>query len=334
MALAHIGANAITDITSTTETGAIEASKFYDETVKEVGREHAWNCLMRSTTLRLFGSTPAFEWSYRYALPSDFIRMDKMNGVQVSEPQDIYEIAGFYDSLVTNDEFKFSTYDTDESAELLDDWTVVSGSVTRDTTSDEMIHTDSSKVKQTINCLAKGDHTMTAIIASNTGSGAVSYIVEDENGRQLASTTTAAGFTGTTSLNFYCETNEAVLFVNCGIVGAVVDHTSVKVTCADAPDHVLLTDVDSARIRYVANITDVSAYEPKLVEVIALLLASKLATPIRQEESLKFSLYQLYKRELAAARRIDGNEAKRSSPVARMVNDSDWVKARRSSTNG
>lgn len=333
IALAHIGAEDITDINSTTEKGAIQASRFYTETVKEVSRAHLWNCLIRRDTLRLYGRKPAFEWAYRYNLPSDFLRMERFNGMKPDKPQSFYAIESFHDSLVENDEFNFSTYDSTTTSDLLDDWTVVTGTVKRDTTNDQMHHTGASKIKQTIHCLAKGDHTVTGIIASNTGSGVITYTVEDSDARQLATVSTSAGYTGSTSLNFYSDEKEAVLFVNGATVGAEVKHDSVKVTTTQGSDRVLLTDQDSAQIRYVAHLTDVSQYEDNLVECIALNLASKLAFPMAEDDRLKVTMFELYRRKLAESRRIDANTGKLDTYIGAVTNDSRWHRARSLSTN-
>lgn len=342
MALSHIGANKITDLASATEKGAIEATRFYTDTVKEVSRAHDWNFLKRRATLRRFGRTPAFEWSYRWALPSDFLALSRYNGVKTSEPEALYEIESFEDSFVTNGDFSKGTYDSDAADYLVDDWTDAStdsGTVLYDSSGDYMKLTPGitgiAMTKQLVHALTDSDHVATFDIQTNTGSGVVQYFVTTSDGlRTIATTSTSAGHTGTTTLNFYTGEYEVLLWIKCETTGAVVSLNSAAVTCATAPDRVLLSDSDTAQISYVANLTDTTLYDPKFTECLALLLGSKLAIPMRQDESLKFSLFSMYEKEMGKARRIDGNEEKRGSPVSQMLNDSEWIKSRRYSTNG
>jgi len=67
----------------------------------------------------------------------------------------------------------------------------------------------------------------------------------------------------------------------------------------------LLTDEDSASIVYIRDDEDTSLLSPAMVECMALLVGSAIATPIREDEQLAAVLYDRYKNDqLPEARRI------------------------------
>jgi hypothetical protein len=76
---------------------------------------------------------------------------------------------------------------------------------------------------------------------------------------------------------------------------------------------VLLTDATTAKIQYIAEITDTTQYDDLLIEALAVRLASKLATILRQDEAKASALLQEYMQvSLPRARKVDGNERQRS----------------------
>jgi hypothetical protein len=76
---------------------------------------------------------------------------------------------------------------------------------------------------------------------------------------------------------------------------------------------VLLTDADTAKIQYIAEITDTTQYDDLLIETLAVRLASKLASILRQDEAKASALLQEYMQvSLPRARKVDGNERQRS----------------------
>jgi hypothetical protein len=86
---------------------------------------------------------------------------------------------------------------------------------------------------------------------------------------------------------------------------------------------VLITDADTAKIQYIAEITDTTQYDDLLVEALATYLGSKLATQIRQDEAKGEALLQRYMRvTLPRARKVDGNERNRSPYDARELSRS------------
>jgi len=77
---------------------------------------------------------------------------------------------------------------------------------------------------------------------------------------------------------------------------------------------VLLSDADTAKIQYIAEITDTVQYDDLLIEALAVRIASKLATILRQDEAKSASLLNEYMTvALPRARKVDGNERNRSA---------------------
>jgi len=68
----------------------------------------------------------------------------------------------------------------------------------------------------------------------------------------------------------------------------------------------LLSDSETAKIKYIAHITDVGSYDSSLKMAIRAKLAADLAYPITGSTSLADRLYQKYERVLARAKSIDG----------------------------
>lgn len=94
----------------------------------------------------------------------------------------------------------------------------------------------------------------------------------------------------------------------------------------------LLTDATTAQVRYVAIVDDVSQWDPLFCDAVVVLLASKIAVPMRQDESMAVSLRNEYERiTLSRARQRDGNEKKRRR--YRPMDESTFIAARSHSTN-
>lgn len=94
----------------------------------------------------------------------------------------------------------------------------------------------------------------------------------------------------------------------------------------------LLTDAETAQVRYVALVEDVSQWDALFADAVVVLMASKMAVAIRQDESMASNLRNEYERiTLSRARQRDGNEKKRVrySPTS----ESTFIAARCHSTN-
>jgi hypothetical protein len=71
---------------------------------------------------------------------------------------------------------------------------------------------------------------------------------------------------------------------------------------------VLLTDESSAKILYVARITDTTQFDALFVDVLTAKLAVDLTYPITNSSALQDKMQKLYELKLSDARSIDGQE--------------------------
>lgn len=73
MALGRLGANRISDYDSSTSVEAIQCRLHYVQTRRALIRSHWWG--FAKTRVQLSQTTdPAFQWTYAYLLPSDYLR--------------------------------------------------------------------------------------------------------------------------------------------------------------------------------------------------------------------------------------------------------------------
>ena len=76
-ALIKIGASAILTLTENSE--AARAANLIYEQVRDASiRDHVWNFAIRRVELAQNSTAPAFEFSYQYNLPSDCLRVLRM----------------------------------------------------------------------------------------------------------------------------------------------------------------------------------------------------------------------------------------------------------------
>lgn len=87
-ALIRIGASAITSLTENSE-AARAANLIYEQIRDATLRDHIWNFAVKRIALAQEVDTPAFEYSFQYALPSDCLRV-----LQMQEKNLIYKIEG------------------------------------------------------------------------------------------------------------------------------------------------------------------------------------------------------------------------------------------------
>lgn len=74
----------------------------------------------------------------------------------------------------------------------------------------------------------------------------------------------------------------------------------------------LLTDEDTARIEYIKFVDDPNQYDALFTKALVVLLASEIAVPIRQDETLAGKLLAEFTQlKLPSARKTDANEKKR-----------------------
>lgn len=70
----------------------------------------------------------------------------------------------------------------------------------------------------------------------------------------------------------------------------------------------LLSDVDPAKIRFIAKITDTGEFDALFTECLTARLAAELAYGLAKDSRLGESLFRIYEYKLASARGADGQE--------------------------
>ena len=110
LALARIGENRVIDIDDTTQDAARQGRLLYEPTAREVMRAHPWNCLAARQQLAANSPAPAFGWAYSYTLPTQCVRLIKVNGYSTDDGyiQDLYKVEGR--DILTDAENMFIEY--------------------------------------------------------------------------------------------------------------------------------------------------------------------------------------------------------------------------------
>jgi len=98
-ALARIGSKRINDYgdASDNKPEALYCRLFYDQTVRALTRSHLWRFAKARSILSQDTETPAFQWSYSYELPSDFLRAIRIwtnSDLKTGETYYSYELEG------------------------------------------------------------------------------------------------------------------------------------------------------------------------------------------------------------------------------------------------
>ena len=114
-ALNLIGASTISALTEDTKNARL-CNQRYEPVRYRVFRGHNWNCLIKRVELAQNSTAPVMEYTYAYALPSDFLRVLKIhNGTTDSIAADLdYKVEG--KNIVTNHTTVYLAYialDTD-----------------------------------------------------------------------------------------------------------------------------------------------------------------------------------------------------------------------------
>ena len=114
-ALNLIGASTISALTEDTKNARL-CNQRYEPVRNRVFRGHNWNCLIKRVELAQNSTAPVMEYTYAYALPSDFLRVMKIhNGTTDSIAADLdYKVEG--KNIVTNQTTVYLVYvalDTD-----------------------------------------------------------------------------------------------------------------------------------------------------------------------------------------------------------------------------
>lgn len=97
MALRHLkvtGVSAI-DPPDTGSKNAAACAFWYDQARRAVLEDHPWNFATKRSEIAADATAPTFEYTTRYELPSDFIRVGRI-GEDWDDPETDYEIEGGY----------------------------------------------------------------------------------------------------------------------------------------------------------------------------------------------------------------------------------------------
>lgn len=116
LALTKIGANQITDLTTSSAKEAVVSRQFYKTNFESVCRMHKWRCLIKRASLAKLSTTPEFGWDNEFALPSDYLQI-----IEAEDYYDEYTIEG--NKLLSNDDtvkIRYIHLPTDLS--VLDSW--------------------------------------------------------------------------------------------------------------------------------------------------------------------------------------------------------------------
>ena len=108
-ALNLIGASTISALTEDTKNARL-CNQRYEPVRNRVFRGHNWNCLIKRVELAQNSTAPVMEYTYSYALPSDFLRVMKIhNGTTDSIAADLdYKVEG--KNIVTNQTTVYLVY--------------------------------------------------------------------------------------------------------------------------------------------------------------------------------------------------------------------------------
>ena len=92
------------------------------------------------------------------------------------------------------------------------------------------------------------------------------------------------------------------------VLGMEYEDYIFKIENVATHGRVLLTDESTAKILYVARITDPTVFDSMFVDVLTAKLSVDLAYPVTNSTNLQDKLQKLYQAKLSEARSIDGQE--------------------------
>jgi hypothetical protein len=93
MALSRLGAPRISDIEENTPRG-ISCRTHYEVVRDSLLRSHPWNFATGRANLSQSATAPAFGYTFAYALPSDFLRLMTLNGIEAEMFASEYTLEG------------------------------------------------------------------------------------------------------------------------------------------------------------------------------------------------------------------------------------------------
>lgn len=92
LALNHVGEPPIMDLDDDNHPTARIVKLIFNPTIREVGRDHVWNCLKKRDIAAKLVLAPIFGYANQFQLPTDFLRLVELNGSDVNERKIDYEI--------------------------------------------------------------------------------------------------------------------------------------------------------------------------------------------------------------------------------------------------
>jgi hypothetical protein len=86
----------------------------------------------------------------------------------------------------------------------------------------------------------------------------------------------------------------------------------------------MMTDEDSAKIQYIAQITDTTTFTPAFVTAFAARLAAEIAFPLTNSATSSETMYKLYLDKLKIAKGVDAQEGS-----AQQIDTKSWEETRK-----
>ena len=80
LALTKTGGMPIQDINDAYDENARLCKLVFDPVLEEALREYPWNFSLSMTELTLMADEPLFDWTYKYQLPNDYLRIIRIEG--------------------------------------------------------------------------------------------------------------------------------------------------------------------------------------------------------------------------------------------------------------
>ncbi len=84
---------------------------------------------------------------------------------------------------------------------------------------------------------------------------------------------------------------------------------------------VLLTDESTAKILYIARVSDTAQFDSLFVDTLTAKMASELSFPVTNSVTLQAQMQKLYQLKLSEARSIDGQEGFMDDLVSDTLTD-------------
>lgn len=94
LALNHVGQPPIMTLSDDDNETARIVNTVFDAAIREMGRDHEWNCLKKRQDLPQVNPAPVFGFQFQYELPVELIRLLRLNGRDINSNTDLYEIEG------------------------------------------------------------------------------------------------------------------------------------------------------------------------------------------------------------------------------------------------